>query len=125
MARKIGAGLIVGENAGRGGRDNRGPAFGRRLAVVVSNRRVVLEMEYAADTCRLRGCVAVAIGHGCGQGHEVRSCQRYGIVRICCVGMFESAHLIERDHTCSIDTDLEHQVVAANCAAFNNAAIER
>ncbi len=71
------------------------------------------------------GTVAVLVGDGGGQGHQVIRGQTRRIIRIGRVGMHHGPQLVEGDVTVGGDADREHQQVGGGRAAFHDGAVER
>ncbi|MNO94529.1 hypothetical protein D3C76_861490 [compost metagenome] len=97
----------------------------RRLdASGADTRPVVLEHQVLPDVEGRLGTVAVAVGLGRDQRHQVVRGQARRIIGIGCVGMHHGADLVERDAASGGDTDREHQQVARGCAAFDHSAVK-
>ncbi|MDT4784788.1 hypothetical protein FQZ97_171000 [compost metagenome] len=87
-------------------------------------RPVVLEHQVLPDVQRRLGAVAVPVGLGCRQRHQVVRSQARRIIGIGGVGMHHGPDLVERDAAVGGHTDGEHQQVARGRAAFDHRAVE-
>ena len=88
-------------------------------------RPVVLEHQVLADVEGRLDAVAVPVGGGRRQRHQVVRRQTRRIIGIGGVGMHHGADLVERDVAIGGDADREHQLVGRGRAAFDHGAVER
>ncbi len=132
----------VGERTGTIGAEGRGEVGGEALGGVrrqvrfidgqdwfraggADARAVILEHQVLADVEGSLGAVAVLVGLGRGQGHQVVGGQGLRVIGVVGVGMHDGAKLVEGNGTVAGDADGEHQKVGGGRAAFHHGAIER
>ena len=131
----VGTKAVTQRAAGVGGIDvvARAAGIAARQCVIVQpddqvrgyRRPVVLEEQVVAYVERGLGAVAVLVGGGRRQRHQVVRRQARRVIGIAGVGMHHGAQLVERDTAVGRHADREHQRIGRCRAALDHAAHQR